>query len=131
MPLTAHEFVRRLAEAAPEVEGMLSEHLADNDREVLLHPFVAAVRDYAIQHFEAGDRDVSARLVRVFEVGLVDGDDSVQNAVSVSFVEDTPWWAAERAEFIAWWPDRLRAEAEWWASQAQARSSEEHVRPSD
>ena len=64
MPLTADQFVRRLAEAAPEVEGMLMEHLADNDGELLLHPFVSVVRDFAIQTFEAGDRDVSARLVR-------------------------------------------------------------------
>ncbi len=110
---------------------MFMEHLADNDGELLLHPFVSEVRDFAIQTFEAGDRDVSARLVRVFELGLVDGDDRVQNAVSVSFVEDTPLWAAERADFIASWPDRLRAEAESLASQARARSAEERLRSSD
>ncbi len=110
---------------------MFMEHLADNDGELLLHPFVSVVRDFAIQTFEAGDRDVSARLARVFELGLVDGDDRVQNAVSVSFVEDTPWWAAERGDFIASWPDHLRAEVESWASQARARSAEESVRPSD
>ena len=67
----------------------------------------------------------------MFELGLVDGDDRVQNAVSVSFVEDTPLWAAERADFIASWPYRLRAEAESLASQARARSAEERLRSSD
>ena len=67
----------------------LSEHLADNGG-VLLHPLVARMRDLAIDAYERGGESLSTRLVAAFDAGLRDGADSVQNAVSVSFVEGTP-----------------------------------------
>jgi hypothetical protein len=111
MPMTADEFVQRLVEVG-EVRAILEEHLADNEGELLLHPFVDRVRDLAIASFDTGDRALSDRIVAVFDSGLREGDDRVENAVSVSFVEDTPWWDADRQAFIASWPPALRAEAE-------------------
>lgn len=109
--LTEDEFVRALIEAVPEVQLILDELLADNG-ELLLHPFVARVRDFAIAAFDKGNRTVSDRTVAVCEMGMRDGDEGVENAVAVSFVEDTPWWDRNRRAFIDTWPAALRAEVE-------------------
>ena len=109
--MSTDEFVQEFLRVAPEVRPILEEHLADYD-ELLLHVFVAWVREAAITAFETGDRDLSDRLISVFDSGLRLGDDEVENAVAVSFVEDTPWWDADRQTFIATWPAALREEAE-------------------
>jgi hypothetical protein len=70
------------------------------------------VREAAITAFEGGDRDLSDRLILVFDTGLRVEDDEAENAVAVSFVEDTPWWDADRQAFIATWPAAVREEAE-------------------
>ena len=86
MRLTTTEFVDRLQHAAPAVQSLLDDHLADNGK-VLLHLFVAPVRDPAIAAFDRGDQDRASRLVEAFDEGLRAGDD----AVAVSFVEDSQW----------------------------------------
>jgi hypothetical protein len=96
-------FIRRVREAVPETEPFLAEHLAYNE-ELLLHVFVARVRGLAIDAFNRGDRDLSDRIVDVFDSGLQVGDERVENAAAVSFVEDTPWWDPARKGFIASWP---------------------------
>jgi hypothetical protein len=111
--MTEADFVQQLASVAPEAQAILSEHLADNG-EVLLHPLVARMRDLAFDACERGDASLSTRLVAVFDAGLRDGADSVQNAVSVSFVEDTPYWDPTRQRFIQSWPKALRDEAQRW-----------------
>lgn len=109
--LTEDEFVRALVEAIPEVQPILDEHLTDND-ELLLHPFVARVRDFAIDAFDNGKTTLSDGIVAILERGMRDGDEGVENAVAVSFIEDTPWWDTNRQAFIDSWPPALRAEAE-------------------
>lgn len=99
-----------MVESAPEVQALLDEHLADFD-ELLLHMLVARVRDMAIAAFESGNRDLASRIVTVFDEGLRTGDESVENAVAVSFVEDTPWFDPARKKFIKSWPQALRDEA--------------------
>jgi len=111
--MTEADLVQQLASVAPQAQAILSERLADNG-EVLLHPLVARMRDLAIDAYERGDEILSARLVAVFDAGLRDGDDSVQNAVSVSFVEDTPCWEPTRQRFIENWRKALRDEAQRW-----------------
>ena len=49
---------------------------------------------------------------KVLDIGLCDGDEAVANAVDVSFVEVTGWWAPEEQPFIAAWPQNRRAEVE-------------------
>jgi hypothetical protein len=117
--ISTAQFVDRLVDAAPEVRLVLDEHLADSD-EVLLHLFVARVRDVSIAAFDAGDRDLAGRVVGVLDEGLRLGDDRVVNAVAVSFVEDTGWWDPARDEFIDSWPAALRDEA---ARQMRGRGS--------
>ena len=109
--MTEDKFVRALVEAVPEVQPILDEHLADNG-ELLLHPFVARVRGFAVDAFDNSNRTLSDRIVAIFERGMRDGDEGVENAVAVSFVEDTPWWDTNRQAFIDSWPPALRAEAE-------------------
>jgi hypothetical protein len=43
---------------------------------------------------------------------LQEGDERVENAVAVSFVEDTGWWESDMVAFVASWPTPLRAEAD-------------------
>lgn len=95
----------------PEVQPVLDEHIADND-ELLLHLFVARARDFAIAAFDKGNRRLSDRMVAIFERGIREGDEAVENAVAVSFVEDTPWWDTSRQAFVDSWPPALRAEVE-------------------
>ena len=70
------------------------------------------MRDRAIEEFEHGDRDLCDRIVRVYAEGITQGDERVENAVAVSFVEDTPLWNPDRSDFISSWPAPLQAEAE-------------------
>ncbi len=109
--MTPEDFVERLVQEVPEVRPIVEEHLADHE-ELLLHVLTARVRDRAISAFDQGDRDVAGRIVDVFDVGLREGDHRVENAVSVSFVEDTPLWDPARSAFIDSWPRGLSDEAE-------------------
>ncbi len=109
--LTPEDFVERLVQEVPEVRPIVEEHLADHD-ELLLHVLTARVRDCAISAFDQGDRDLAGRIVKVFDVGLREGDQRVENVVSVSFVEDTPLWDPARTAFIDSWPGGLTSEAE-------------------
>lgn len=108
---TKEQFVDQLLDAAPEVQPLVDEHLADFD-EVLLHLLIARVRDMAIAAFDGGNRQLAGRIVAVMDEGLRHGDEGVENAVAVSFVEDTPWWDPDRKKFMESWPQALRDEAE-------------------
>lgn len=112
MTLGEGDLVSLLLQAVPEVRDLYEEHMEDYDGDLLLHLFVARVRDTAIAAFDAGDRELAARICEVFALGLIEGDDGVENVVSVSFVEDTPWWDPKRRRFVKSWPKALRLEAE-------------------
>jgi hypothetical protein len=88
---------------------VVAEH-HEHYEELLLHLLVADIREMAIAAFTNGDADLAARIVSVFDEGLREGDERVENAVSVSFAEDTPWYDDERRPFIATWPPALTAE---------------------
>ena len=66
----------------------------------------------AIAMFERGESDSLARLLGVLDRSLLEGDEDVENAVAVSFVEDTGWWDPEMGPFMSVWPAGLMAEAE-------------------
>jgi hypothetical protein len=51
-------------------------------------------------------------LLVVMDKGLREGDEDVENAVAVSFVENTGCWDPAMLPFIATWPEDLKAEAE-------------------
>lgn len=92
------------------MQTVVLEHLEDNDG-LLLHLLTADLRRYATEAFDSGRSDVLQRLLNVINRALVDGTEDVENAMAVSFVEDTGWWDAEIQPFIESWPSELRSEA--------------------
>ena len=112
MPLTKEQFVEQLGRDFPESDPIIEEHRRDMDGEVLLHLLAADVLRLAIELFEANEIDTLDRCLNVVATGLAEGDEYVNNAIAVSFVEDTPWWDETKFPFIAVWPEALRVEAE-------------------
>lgn len=110
--LTKEDFVAHLVATCPEVQSIVVEHRDEFNDEVLLHLVIADVLRFAIAAFEAGDREVLKRCLDAVAAGMSGGDDYVQNAVGVSFVEDTPLWDPAMESFIAMWPPALQVEAE-------------------
>jgi hypothetical protein len=110
--MTQSDFVASLVAAVPDTQPIVDEHLRDYDGSVLLHLLVADVRRFAIASFEQGETERLRRLLAFVDGALRDGDEAVQNAIAVSFVEDTGWWDPAMQTFIATWPDGLRVEAE-------------------
>ncbi|WP_300389881.1 hypothetical protein [uncultured Nocardioides sp.] len=112
MSLTASQFVSALTAQAPETVTTLSEHLADQEGELLLHLLVGDLQILALDCFRTGRTDTLSRLLSVLERGLRDGDEYVENAVAVSFVEDLGWWDPAMQPFIEVLPEGLLAEVE-------------------
>ena len=110
--MEADDFVDLLLGTVPEAGDLYREHLEDNFGEVLLHLLMADVRRLTAHAFEAGKEDLLRRCLTVVERALLEGDEDLENAVAVSFVEDTGWWDPEVQPFMATWPTALRAEAD-------------------
>ena len=109
--MTETDFLRSLADEAPEVRDLIDEHLRDQSGELLLHLLVADVRRAAVDPFQRSDGDLLRRLPDLLDRALREGDERVENAVAVSFVEDAGWWHPAMRSFIDAWPDALQAEA--------------------
>jgi hypothetical protein len=103
-------FVDRLLAAVPEVDAEVREHLSDYDGELLIHLLMGDLRRTAVRLFHDGAFQVEQRLLRFVDLALRQGDDAVENAVCVSFVENAGFGPGETPEFIASWPDGLRSE---------------------
>lgn len=112
MALTTSDFVELLLDRVPEFQPVLDEHLADFEGEVLLTLLVADARRMAIEAFDRGDRDLSDRMVNVVDEGFRRGDVTVEDAIAVCFIEDTPSWDRARRKFIQSWPQAMRDEVE-------------------
>ncbi|MEQ1702092.1 MAG: hypothetical protein ABMA25_18430, partial [Ilumatobacteraceae bacterium] len=87
------------------------DHLLEFEGEALLHLLVDDVRRWCVAALAAGEHEELRRCLEVMAHGILSDDDYVQNAVAVSFVEDTPTWDASMASFMAVWPAALQAEA--------------------
>jgi hypothetical protein len=109
--MTKERFIDDLVRECPEARPVVEEHLQDHG-EILLHLVAADLLRLAVAMFEADETDALNRCLGVVATGLTDGDEYVQNAISVSFVEDTPWWDEKMFPFMAVWPEALQAEAE-------------------
>ena len=107
--LSETDFLDTLLTEVPETKSVVGEHLEDYDG-LLLHLLTADLRRFAIESFDAGRSDVLARLLRVIDAALREGTDDVQNAMAVSFVEDTGWWEPSMQRFIDTWPTGLQSE---------------------
>ncbi len=111
MPITSGAFVVGLLQAVPETSTTVAEHLDDNDGELLLHLLVADLRRFALAAWTAGNTGVTQRCLTFLDAALRDGDEAVQNAVAVSFVEDMGLWEEGTRPFLEVWPAALAEEA--------------------
>lgn len=105
-------FVELLLRSVPELQGTVDQHLEDGFGELILHLLMADVLRFAEGAFESGRTDEADRVLGFVTTALGTGDDSVVNAVQVSFVEDARWWSDDAQAFIAIWPEELKAEAD-------------------
>lgn len=125
--MTAADLLNRLAADVPEAQPAVVQHLEDHES-LLLHLLIADLRRFAIQCFEAGQSEVIQRLLDLIDLALREGTEEVENAMSVSFVEDTGWWDSATQPFIEAWPPGLRAELDRprnhraWTPAYQARA---------
>ncbi|MFT4083329.1 MAG: hypothetical protein QM638_12155 [Nocardioides sp.] len=105
-----NDFVGELRAAVPEARGSVTEHFADNEDELLLHPLMSDLLRLTIVTFADGRLDTTDQLLAFVDRCLREGDEDVVNAVAVSFVEDFGAYAGESDELLDRWPPRLRAE---------------------
>ena len=103
------DFVAGVGGLAPEAAALVDEHLEYYD-EVLLHVLMGDLLRWGVRLFESGEADLVDRLLAWVDRGLREGDEDVENAVAVSFIEDYGGFASETPEFFAIWPEGLRAE---------------------
>jgi hypothetical protein len=70
---------------------MLDDHIAFND-EVLPHVFFGDVTRYIVKGFDlrSPNRAEACQLLALFERGLEEGDEDVDNLICVSFLEGLP-----------------------------------------
>ena len=108
--MTAQEFVDRLVVAVPETRDLVAEHLEDQSGELLLHLMMADLLRFAVAQYHVGQADVSARCLKSVDDAFRLGDEYVENAVAVSFVENAGLGEGETADFIAAWPRVLAEE---------------------
>jgi hypothetical protein len=82
MTMTAIAFCYYLAERIPDIETLLSEHVANYD-EVLPHVFMGDVTRYVLE-----DRPNRADVVKELEAAFIDQGPEVEELIAVSFVEN-------------------------------------------
>ena len=109
VPMTPIDFVSRVRAADPRLNAVVDEHLADND-ELLPHLLVADLRRCAEAAHESEDFDLRDIVLTLMDSALADADEALDNAVAVSFVEDSAWWETGKEEFLEAWPSTLTDE---------------------
>lgn len=110
--LTKDAFVVALLDAVPESQPIVTEHWDDHDGDVPLHLLMGDVRRLSEDAWRREDHALMRRCLDFLDLALRTGDENVQNAVSVSFVEDSGWWDGSLTIYIAAWPSALAAEVE-------------------
>ena len=110
MSVTQASFVTQLLAEVPEAGGVVSEHLSDQEGELLLHLLMADLLRFTVQAFHAGQSDLTLRTLEFVDSSLREGDEAVVNAVAVSFVENVGFGEGETPAFLAAWPRGLLAE---------------------
>jgi len=102
-----HAFIGALVWRFPDLMDDLGEHLADNNRELLPHVFMATVEKWA-ESLLAGRTGELAALLDFLADGVAGGFESVQNLIDVSFVENLPYPDEPTASIRAMLPAELR-----------------------
>jgi len=105
------DFVYELGTQVPELQPIISDHL-EYFEELLIHLLMSDILRFATEQFGQSSTDVASRVLAVVDVAHRLGDDRLQNAVAVSFVEHFGAWPGETDEFLATWPSPLREELE-------------------
>lgn len=108
--ITRDSFVDNLLAVMSEVAETVRGHLDDQEGELLLHLLMADLLRLTVRVFRDGREDVARRLLEFVDHCLSEGDEYVQNAVSVSFVEDYGFGPDEPEALLSLWPAGLRAE---------------------
>lgn len=108
--MTRGRFLVTLLAEVPEIAPLVAAHLDDQEGELLLHLLMADLRRFLIDAWQRQDDDLVGRGLGLLDTALTAGDEYVENAVAVSFVEDTGWWEPDMQPFIATWPAGLAAE---------------------
>jgi hypothetical protein len=103
-----HAFIGALVWRFPELMDDLGEHLADNNRELLPHVFMASVEKWAESLLEGRTSELEA-LLNFLADGVAGGLESVQNLIDVSFVENLPYPDEPTAAIRAMLPAELRS----------------------
>lgn len=109
--MDSDQFLQELLRVVPEARTTVDEHLRDHG-EVLLHLLVADLRRLTLRAHQTGDDALSDRLLSVMAAALTSGDEQVENAIAVSFVEDSAWWEPPAESFLRTWPAPLVQEVE-------------------
>lgn len=125
MTIGTTEFASGLVRAVPELEPMLTEHL-EYYEELLLHLLMSDIREDCVSRYRSGGDDRLDRTLAYLDVALRDGDEFVENAIAVSFIEDLRVHDADMQPFIAIWPAAMKAEAG-----RQLQRFDDHARTAD
>lgn len=102
--------MNRLVDEVPETAGLVTTHVGDNEGELLLHLLMSDLLRFTVSAFQANDRAAASKILDLVDRALREGDEYVQNAVAVSFVEHAGFGPGETEEFLAIWPQGLKDE---------------------
>jgi hypothetical protein len=110
---TYADFLPRLAADVPVLGPILEEHLEDNDGELLAHLLLSDIRRWCLEHVTTDPATVQ-QVADGLEHALGSGDEVVENALAVSFVEDLMADGAAGAAVIAMLGPGMSAMIGWF-----------------
>lgn len=108
--VAAADFAARARSTDARVAAVIDEHLIDNEDELLLQLLVADLGRQVRAAHDTHDFRLRDALLALLDWGLTEGDEALDNAISISFVEDTGWWESGLDEYLASWLLALTAE---------------------
>jgi hypothetical protein len=100
-----------LVATVPEARSLVEKHQQDQDGVVLLHVLMGDVTRFVEDAHADRNLALMQRCLTYLDESLRTGPPSVQNAVSVSFVEAAALWDDEDLSFVRHWPEALREDA--------------------
>ncbi len=109
--MSVADFVSAVAATTPQARSVVDEHLTDNGGELLLHLLMSDLLRLAEDQYGRGDFQPLDELLGIVDAALRTGEERLENAVAVSFVEMAGAWEASAQPFIRTWPKGLRDEA--------------------
>jgi hypothetical protein len=117
--MTADEFMAELDRRVPEAAELVRDQLGFMEVPHL-HLLLPELLRMATELYASGQTETLARLQNLVAEGMAHGDEDVENAVAVSFVEHLGAFLLETPAFIAQLPQpllgELRRQKDEWAS---------------